>query len=609
GQGGFVRTPFAGNVIPANRISAVAKRVMDLMPNPDFPGIVNNFVDRSRSPLHQDEFIVKIDHNLGTRQKVYGSFQRLFRNKADTWFALGDNPLDYGYPSGGPITSWRVSHDWTISPSLLNHFGFGFYGLTNFGRKPDDPKGDLVQVPGTPPGAPGMPAFYISGLPELGNSDQQPEGRWSQTWTLADNLSWTHGRHQFKFGGEYWLQKYPTLAQEEGGGLSGTFNFINLETSQPNSPNYSIWGSALASFLLGQVDSASKLGQGVKRTFEQYYLAFFVDDKIQMSPKLTLTLGLRYDVPWAYRDNERMSGIDLNLPNPGAGNRPGAYIFGADKIAAPIDWKEFGPRIGLAYSWNGKTVIRAGYGLLYSQTNGTALGGFQFGNAWQAGFAGASTSIRSTNNGVSAAFPLDSGFPSLPPPQNNLVPSINIGGAADYMSPHGGKAGRTHNWQLSIQRELPLGIVLDTAYVGNKGTHLPSGLDNFNQVPFQYLSLGALLNQDISSPEAIAAGIVSPFPGFSGSVAQALRPFPQYTYIYSGAQPIGNLSYHSFQAKAQKRFGNSPSRSQIPDRVDSRFGNRDLRILNVTGWRSPLQVLTGLTLWWPAGFMSYLAKT
>jgi len=561
GQGGFVRDPFPGNIVPSNRISPVAKRFMDLLPQPDFPGIVNNWVSRQASPTDNDMFSVKIDHTFNDHHKVYGNMWRLFRAKAANFFEFGrDNPLDRGFPGGAPITGWRVNWDWTISPTLLNHFAYGFYGQSGLGRQPDPRRGnDLVRIPNTPAEAPGMSRINIAGYAPMGNSDEQPEQRWSQGWTLAENVSWTRGRHQFKFGGEHWIQRYPTLSLLSAGGLSGTFNFSNLETSQPNSPNNAAWGSSLASFLLGQVDQASKLGGSQKRVIEQYYLAFFASDKIQMTPKLTLDIGLRYDIPWAYRDNARFSGVDLNLPNPGAGNRRGAYVFGAEALAPPIDWTEWGPRLGLAYSLNDKTVLRAGYGILYAQTNATSLGGFQFGSAFEAGFSGSGVSVQSLNNGVTSAFLLDSGFPPLPPAQNNLVPTINIGGNADYLSPSGGKQSYTQNWQFSIQRELPWSVGLDLAYVGNKGTRLPSGLENLNQVPINFLSLGSLLTQPYDSAGAIAAGIVSPYPGFSGSVAQALRPFPQYSNIYNAAQPIGHMTYHSMQMKLQKRFSTGVS--------------------------------------------------
>src|SRR6185295_9806954 len=97
------------------------------------------------------------------------------------------------------------------------------------------------------------------------------------------------------------------------------------------------------------------------------------------------------------------------------------------------------------------------------------------------------------------------------PPEDRLSPEINVGGQADYLAASGGKQSYTQNWQLGIQRELPWAMALEASYVGNKGTRLPSGLENLNQVPSSYLSLGPLLQQDISSPDAIAAGIGLPY--------------------------------------------------------------------------------------------------
>jgi hypothetical protein len=122
------------------------------------------------------------------------------------------------------------------------------------------------------------------------------------------------------------------------------------------------------------------------------------------------------------------------------------------------------------------------------------------------------------------------------------------------MDPRGGRQSYAHNWQVSIQRDLPYGMFLDLAYVGIAGRRLPSSLNNINQVPAQYLSLGALLNQPFNSPAAIAAGIKSPYPGFTGTVAQSLRPYPQFTSINNAVEPIGKSDYHAMQVKVQKRF-------------------------------------------------------
>ena len=131
----------------------------------------------------------------------------------------------------------------------------------------------------------------------------------------------------------------------------------------------------------------------------------------------------------------------------------------------------------------------------------------------------------------------------------DLNPSLQNGSSADYVNSDSGKTARVYSWVFNIQRELPGDILFDVAYVGQRGINLAAGLETINQVPGRFLSLGALLNADISDPAAAAAGIGVPFPGFTGSVAQALRPFPQYLDIVDWQEPTGSSKYHGLQMK------------------------------------------------------------
>jgi hypothetical protein len=135
-----------------------------------------------------------------------------------------------------------------------------------------------------------------------------------------------------------------------------------------------------------------------------------------------------------------------------------------------------------------------------------------------------------------------------------LDPSLQNGSLVDYVNSDSGKTARVYSWVFNVQRELPGDILFDVAYVGQRGINLAAGLETLNQVPARHLSLGPLLNADVSSPAAIAAGIKVPFPGFTGSVAQALRPYPQYLNIVDWQEPTGSSMYHSMQLKLQKRF-------------------------------------------------------
>jgi hypothetical protein len=149
---------------------------------------------------------------------------------------------------------------------------------------------------------------------------------------------------------------------------------------------------------------------------------------------------------------------------------------------------------------------------------------------------------------------LRDGFPVYGGTLPNQTPTLKNNDLADYYNRNGGRQTDMQTWTLSIQHEFPWEIVVDTAYVGNVGHHVASGLENLNQVPFSFLGLGPVLNQPITSDAARSAGVSAPYPGFTGTVAQALRPFPQYININNAFQPSSNSSYHAWQTKVQKRF-------------------------------------------------------
>jgi hypothetical protein len=159
----------------------------------------------------------------------------------------------------------------------------------------------------------------------------------------------------------------------------------------------------------------------------------------------------------------------------------------------------------------------------------------------------------SPNGGVTPGYgSLDAPGPSLVPPPFSASAGNNQ--SVHYLAPYQGEVPYLQNWMIGLQRELPGGIVISPSYVGNKVLRMPSALENLNQLNPTYLSLGSTLLADINSPQAVAAGIQSPYPGFSGSVAQALRPFPQYVGITSNFDESGVSTYNAFQITAEKRF-------------------------------------------------------
>jgi hypothetical protein len=267
--------------------------------------------------------------------------------------------------------------------------------------------------------------------------------------------------------------------------------------------------------------------------------------------RLTINIGLRWDVsvPF-YEVAGRMSFIDLNTPNPGAGNRPGALVFygsgpgrvGTDKIWN-TDWHQFSPRLGIAYSVTNKTVIRTGFGMFYEPNNVSGLS-----NISANGFFGLAQYV-SPDNHLSPSFQLDGGFPQNYKPAPSYDPTFLNGLSGSTRFASDGAAGYVNQWNFGVQRQIGNSLLIDATYAGSGAAHTISGFHAFNQVPASYLSLGPLLQQSITSDTARAAGIFSPYPGFTGTVAQALRPYPQYQGIGQFYEKDGHTTYHSLQAK------------------------------------------------------------
>ena len=552
GAGGFVRTAFPGNIIPSSRISPYAKFYMDRLPVPEYPGVRDNFVNAGSRPVDDDSYSIKLTHTFNDDHRL--TFTH--------WYALlpevrngdlGGIPIDRAYATDFEARFFRANWNWVASPTLVNHFGWGhqWYDKRNIGL-PGGLTNKDVKIPGIPTDGYGLPSMQPAGYSRMGNSDLSPEGTTDITHVFTDTLSWTKGRHQIRFGGEVWTSNF---SRRDRRGEGGKMVFNQLSTSQPNSPNFGSWGDSLASMLLGEVWSGQLLKSGIaKHTWDTRYAALYLEDKIQLTPKLTATLGLRYDYPTpiAIRQSS-FSAIDLLLANPSAGGIPGAYRFGQDADGLLQSYNEWGPRLALAYAVNDKTVLRAGYGVIYAQSNAQTNAPEIFGNRFQTGFSALSTPV-TTDQGITPAFRLATGWPAFTGTVPDTDPGIQVGGVGDWISPQSGHSAYTTNWNFSLQRELPWSIVVDLTYVGVKGSRLPANTESVSQVPASYLSLGSTLLAAHDSQAAIDAGIQAPYAGFTGSVGQALRPYPQYTSFVTHWNANGNHTYNALLMKVQKRF-------------------------------------------------------
>lgn len=553
---GIARDVFPGNRIPASRFSTVSRSILPLLPTPDNNSIFNNFLSVGRGQTDSNQYNVKLDHAFSDRNRISGYYYYDLNEVKDPILVPG--PTTPNRETASKNNWARISHDFVVSPSALNHITAGYtrtavriasytlnqgwptqLGLTGVNTGPDNVFPCIE--------------FIASGFSRLG--DQNCNSRVLQTnnaFQFGDSFSVVKGSHNLKFGFDYrWM---------ETNGIDpwrtmGWFQFNALETALPGTANT---GNAIASFLLGGVNRGQlQVFSYFPRNRYQYWAGYAQDDW-KVSRKLTLNYGLRYDVfiP-RYERRDNLSTFDLNLPNPAAGNRPGAMIFlgeGAGrsglKRLADIDWKGFGPRLGLAYHLTARTVLRSGYGIYYAQGNANA--GLRDSLQSSVGFV-AQPVFQTLDAGVTPGFNWDNGFPQNFARPPFIDPAAGNGADVRMMLRSDGRAPYFQNWSFTIEREIASRVNFEVTYLGTKGTRIGNGLIHWNQLDPSYLSLGSLLTRPVTSPEAQAAGIRVPYSGFSGSVAQALRPYPHMQAVWNRSNPAGSSTYHALQTQFSTR--------------------------------------------------------
>jgi outer membrane receptor protein involved in Fe transport len=577
-SGAAARQPFAGNIIPRARMSRIAQQVAALIPPPNRPGQDANFLGRGGAAIFDNTFFnTKIDHHFNEKHSLSWSFNytQLPRESYDNPYE--HTPLLTGLNQNIGSKNSRLAYDWVINPGTLNHLQIGFNRFVNGSASYSKGEGWPEKLGLTGVGGDGsMPVFAFS-------SDNYPKmalERWDsdveENIMLRNNTTFIRGKHNLKVGVEVRQQRWKPRRWRN---QAGTFNFSFRETALNGNSNT---GNSFASFLLGYVDTAN-ISTPLHVSSARPYYAGYVQDDLKLTPRLTLNLGLRYDLDLPpYEQYDRASTFDLDTPNPAAGNRPGALVFLGEgpgrygsRTYEETYYKAFNPRFGLAYQLQRATVLRLGYGVSHSSHS-------LFND--HMGFS-TTQNFDTLDQGNTPAFLLDNGMPTNWPKPPFLNPAFgNNNNVSAAIRDDSGRMPITQNWRLDIQRELPGGTVLEVAYVGTRATHQVASLRNVNQVDARYLSLGTVLNANINSAAAVQAGIPVPYPGFSGTVRQALRPYPQVLTVSTRQDKLGSSSYHSFQTKIQKRFASglqylvsytfSKSMTDIPSSLEQLPGSQ-----------------------------------
>jgi hypothetical protein len=523
------RQPFAGNVIPAHRLDPVALAAIAYYPLPNRAGTAahaGNYVGNNDSRLDRDILVGKVDHQLAMNDRLT---VRYYLNDSGT-VSSGS----FGNPVADPdanstdvrVQSILAAHTRVFGQALVNDVRVTYLRRTFIDQRAGlgaDLAGELG-LQGVSDQA--FPALMIPGYVSLSNANLARYQTPITDTQILNALSWSKGKHAAKFGFEF---RAGGNSEVRDRGSSGVLSFSPLFTSNLGAPDT---GNALATFLLGEVNSGS-VQISDRITTRAQYLAGFAQDDWRVSSRLTLNYGVRYDVELPRREiDNKMNSFDTVAINPVSGT-PGIVTFagrnGVPERAFATDWNNIGPRFGFAYQLNesGRTVARGGAGVVYGQTVDATIG-----DAAALGFS-TSASFVVSQPALQSAFRLRDGFPAY----SRSEPSDGLGAVPVGERPNTSVAffnpdqvaPTSYQSNLSLQHEMSGQVVLEVGYVGNQSRHLTAANLSLNQV----------------TPVLMGPGNT-----------QVVRPFPQFSDVVWINPSIGRSSYHSGFVRVQKRFDN-----------------------------------------------------
>jgi hypothetical protein len=568
------RTPFAGNRIPANRIDPTGQAVLNAIESPnDLQGQPRigafNWRRTGTYTVTQKNLNARVDLALSDRQRLFGRFGRMWRSQDSNNFGF---PGVFSFPPVG-TTDLGLNNRWftsaafddtiTFSPSLVGSFRLGLSRylsrVTNGGVNMDPAQLKVASQIIQNQAVRGFPTFNFLGtenVPSIGSSFSTSA---DDQYSFLASFSKIYGKHTWKFGSDYRLVRRNN--RNPGGAAPGQFHFGSLFTREDpfNPRSGDTTGTAMASLLLGVPESGS-LGFNSALSVQNHYAALFFQDDWRLTRKLTLNLGMRWELetPFTERYNRTSYGFDETVAAPvqvpGLNLRGGLLFVGdgsTPRRQGVVDANNFGPRIGFAYQITPKTVIRGGYGVFFAGQNVNS------------GFLGAVNTFNAVTPYVAtidAATPfttLANPFPGGLQQPLGSSPGLRagLGDSIEFwdtrrVSPY------NQQWQFSVQRELPWRAVADIAWAG---MHAVKQFESFNlnERHDSALPLGNTLNQTVPNPfRGVLPANSQLGQGANITRERLLVRFPQYNIVNIHGNNTGRGLYHSLQVNVNKRLSN-----------------------------------------------------
>ena len=516
---------FPNNIIPTSRFDPLGARLIQLYPDPDpdkqtaallANAPANNYVNNASNGLDQNYYTAKWDHNVSDADRVSVRFMHV---KAPQNIP-GVYPQDFADPRAGVRKNrhHNTTVNWihNFSPTMINEFRFNWGDRLHINRSAarNSGKNGEYGIAGVNPES--FARISVNGLTPLVPGNQERIQTPIRTIEINQNQTLIRGAHQLKYGFNW---RYSRNIDDQNNRTGGQFVFGNRAT-----------GVGTAELLLGHVNSADINDADILDRRTDYF-GLFVQDDWRATSKLTLNLGLRYEVDTPLWDkNNRLNGFDWNAINPVSG-LPGVITFfgrdGLGKYSHDTYLGALGPRFGLAYQVSQDTVIRGGYGInYYGAYRGAVPNAFSLGFSTQGNFT-------SPDGGFTRALQLADGMPATASAElGPAFGSVEFGQAplvAPQFFRQGHRSAMVQQWNFGIQHQLPDNFMVEVTYIANMGHRLGGANNNWNQIP--------LVNG--RGPE---------------SQSQQARIFPTFNNVSQRSADWGNSAYHSGNLKIEKRY-------------------------------------------------------